>query len=94
MKDIYQVIKNVRLSEKATFLQESNNEVVLEVDRNANKLEIKNAVELLFGKKVAAVRTSNCRGKLRRRRRADAGRTAHWKKAVVRLKEGETLDLV
>jgi large subunit ribosomal protein L23 len=94
MKDIYQVIKNVRLSEKATFLQESNNEVVLEVDRNANKLEIKNAVELLFGKKVAQVRTANYRGKLRRQRRADAGRTAHWKKAVVRLKEGETLDLV
>jgi large subunit ribosomal protein L23 len=94
MKDIYQVIKNVRLSEKATFLQESNNEVVLEVDRNANKLEIKNAVELLFGKKVAQVRTANYRGKLRRQRRADAGRTSHWKKAVVRLKEGETLDLV
>ena len=45
MKDIYQVIKNVRLSEKATMLQETNNEVVLEVDRKANKLEIKRAVE-------------------------------------------------
>ena len=45
MKDIYQVIKNVRLSEKATLLQETNNEVTLEVDRRANKLEIKQAVE-------------------------------------------------
>ena len=70
------------------------NEVVLEVDRKANKLEIKQAVEQLFGKKVEAVRTANCAGKLRRQRRADAGRTNHWKKAVVRLKDGESLDLV
>jgi large subunit ribosomal protein L23 len=94
MKDIYQVIKNVRLSEKATFLQETNNEVVLEVDRKANKIEIRKAVEQIFGKKVEAVRTANCLGKARRKRRADAGRTNHWKKAVVRLKDGESLDLV
>ncbi len=94
MKDIYQVIKNVRLSEKATMLQENNNEVTLEVDRKANKLEIKQAVEQLFGKTVLAVRTANYDGKLKRQRRADAGRTNHWKKAMVRLKEGESLDLV
>jgi large subunit ribosomal protein L23 len=94
MKDIYQVIKNVRLSEKATFLQETNNEVVFEVDRSANKLEIRDAVERLLGKKVESVRTANYFGKLRRRRRADAGRTAHWKKAIVRLKDGESLDLI
>jgi large subunit ribosomal protein L23 len=94
MKDIYQVIKNVRLSEKATMLQENNNEVTLEVDRKANKLEIKQAVEQLFGKTVLAVRTANYDGKLKRQRRADAGRTNHWKKAIVRLKEGESLDLV
>ncbi|HEY1123626.1 50S ribosomal protein L23 [Luteolibacter flavescens] len=94
MKDIYQVIKNVRLSEKATMLQETNNEVVLEVNRDANKLDIKRAVETLLGKKVAAVRTANFAGKAKRRRRADEGRTNHWKKAIVRLKEGETLDLV
>lgn len=94
MKDIYQVIKNVRLSEKATMLSEQNNEVVLEVDRRANKLEIKRAVEQLLNKKVEGVRTLNQSGKLKRQRRADAGRTNHWKKAIVRLKEGETLDLV
>lgn len=93
MKDIYQVIKNVRLSEKASMLQETNNEVVLEVDRNANKIEIKQAVEQLFDKKVLAVRTANYDGKVRRKRRADQGRTAHWKKAIVRLKPGETIDL-
>lgn len=94
MKDIYQVIRNIHLSEKATMLQEKHNEVVLEVDRRANKIQIKRAVEQLFGKKVVAVRTANCRGKEKRRRRADAGRTAAWKKAVVRLKEGESLELV
>jgi len=94
MKDIYQVIKNVHLSEKATLLQESNNEIVFNVDRKANKLEIKRAVEQLIGKKVIAVRTANCDGKLRRQRRADAGRTNHWKKAIVRLKQGESFDLV
>lgn len=94
MKDIYQVIKKVRLSEKATYLQETRNEIVLEVDRKSNKLEIKRAVEQLLGKKVDGVRTMNYDGKLKRQRRADAGRTNHWKKAVVRLKEGETFDLV
>ena len=94
MKDIYQDVKNLHLSEKATLLQETNNEVVLRVDHKANKLEIKQAVEVLFGKKVKSVRTANCAGKLRRRRRADAGRSNHWKKAIVRLEEGESLDLV
>ncbi|MEP4078418.1 50S ribosomal protein L23 [Haloferula sp.] len=94
MKDLYKVIKNVRVSEKATMLNEQNNDVVLEVDPRANKLEIKRAVEQLLEKKVVSVRTLNQTGKLKRQRRADAGRTAHWKKAIVRLAEGETLDLV
>jgi large subunit ribosomal protein L23 len=94
MKDIYQVIKNVRLSEKATMLQESNNEVTLEVDRSANKVQIKQAVKELLGKTAVSVRTANYDGKERRKRRADAGRTSSWKKAIVRLKEGESLDLI
>jgi large subunit ribosomal protein L23 len=94
MKDLFQVIKTIRLSEKATFLGEINNEFVFQVDRRANKLEIKQAVEQLFGKKVVDVRTANYRGKKRRERRADFGRTPHWKKAIVRLAEGETIDLV
>lgn len=94
MKDIYQVIKNVRLSEKASLLQERNNEFVFEVDPAANKLEIKQAVETIFDKKVVAVRTANYDGKLRRKRRADQGRTARYKKAVVRLADGQTIDLI
>jgi large subunit ribosomal protein L23 len=94
MKDLFHVIKNVRMTEKATYLNELNNEIVLDVDRSANKIEIKKAVESLLGKKVSDVRTITIKGKAKRRRRADEGRTNHLKKAIVRLKEGESLDLV
>ncbi len=94
MKDPHSVIQTIRLSEKATLLGDTNNEYVFVVHPKANKLEIKQAVEQHFGKKVAGVRTANFFGKSRRERRADAGRTNHWKKAIVRLKDGERLDLV
>ena len=94
MNDLTQVIKSIRLSEKATLGTENSNSYTFKVDRNANKLEIKRAVEQLLGKKVVSVNTCNYQGKAKRQRRADAGRTAHWKKAVVRLAEGETIDLV
>jgi len=94
MKDIFQVIETVQLSEKATLLAETNNEFVFKVNRHANKLEIKQAVEKLFGKKVEAVRTANYSGKKKRERRADYGRTKAWKKAFVRLAEGETIEFV
>jgi len=94
MRDIYAVIDTILLSEKATLLQEENNEYLFKVSRRANKLEIKRAVEQLFGVKVTEVRTCNYNGKKRRERRADAGRTAQWKKAFVRLKDGDGIDLV
>ncbi len=93
MRDIFSVIKNIRITEKATVLDEKNNEFVFKVDPRANKIEIKEAVEKLFGKTVIGVRTANYAGKARRKKRADEGRTNHWKKAVVRLKEGERIDL-
>lgn len=94
MKDLFQVIKNIRLSEKASMLEETNNEYVFEVDRRANKFEIKQAVEALFGKTVTGVNTANYDGKKRRKRRADQGTSKAWKKAVVRLKDGESIDLI
>jgi large subunit ribosomal protein L23 len=93
MKDLYQVIDRIQMSEKANLLAETNNEYVFRVDRRANKLEIKRAVEQIFGKKVIDVRTANYRGKKKRERRADFGRTAHWKKAIVRLKDGDTIEM-
>ena len=94
MKDIFQVIDTIQLSEKATLLSETNNEYVFKVNPDANKLEIKYAVEKLFGKKVEAVRTANYQGKKTRERRADFGRTKSWKKSFVRLADGETLEFV
>ena len=93
MKDLHKVIKTIRLSEKATLLGEQNNEYVFSVDVDATKIDIKQAVEKLFGKKVTGVRTANYDGKARRERRADYGRTNHGKKAIVRLKAGEKFDL-
>ena len=94
MKDIFQVIKTIQLSEKATLLGEVNNEYVFKVDRRSNKLEIKEAVEKLFGKKVVSVNTCNYAGKKKRERRADFGKTAAWKKAIVKLVDGESIDFV
>ena len=94
MNDLTQVIKTIRLSEKATLLGEKFNEYVFSVDRKANKFTIKQAVEFMFGKKVTDVRTLNMDGKKKRKKRHDAGRAPHWKKAIVRLKEGDKIDLV
>ena len=94
MTDLHQIIKKIHLSEKATLATELNNEYVFEVDRSANKVQIRQAIETLYGKKVASVNTANFDGKLKRQRTAYAGRSNHWKKAVVKLKDGETLEFV
>lgn len=90
--NVYDVIKTVRLSEKATLLGEKNNQYVFIVNKKAEKPEIRRAVEVIFGKKVQAVRTMNYDGKRRRRGNAPEGRTVNYKKAIVRLKKGEKID--
>ena len=94
MNDIYDVIKKPRVSEKATVMHEETGVLTLEVAVKATKIEIKQAVEKAFGKKVASVRTANYDGKVRRKRTKDAGTAPAWKKAFVRLAAGESLDLV
>jgi len=94
MRDIYSIIDTVRMSEKASLLQENDNTYTFKVDRRANKIEIRKAVEKFFKVTVLDVRTANYPGKAKRRRRADAGRTPSWKKAIVRLKDGDSLDLL
>ena len=94
MKEPFDIIRTVRLTEKSTLLTEKANKYVFEVNPAANKLEIKAAIESLFQKKVVSVNTANYAGKKKRERRADFGRRPHWKKAIVTLKEGEKLDLV
>jgi large subunit ribosomal protein L23 len=94
MKEPFDIIRTIRLTEKSTILTDKGNKYVFEVNPAANKLEIKAAVESLFQKKVVSVNTANYAGKKKRERRADFGRRPHWKKAIVTLKEGEKLDLV
>lgn len=94
MKEPFDIIRTVRLTEKSTLLTEKGNKYVFEVNPAANKVEIKKAIESLFQKKVVSVNTANYAGKKKRERRADFGRRPHWKKAIVTLKEGEKLDIV
>jgi large subunit ribosomal protein L23 len=94
MRNPYDIIRTARLTEKGARLSESLNQYVFEVDPKATKIEIAHAVETIFKKKVQRVNTARVTGKTRRQRTAAAGRTNHWKKAYVTLKEGEKLDLV
>ncbi len=94
MNEPYDLIQTVQLTEKASLLSEKLNKYVFRVTPRANKIQIKQAIELLFKKKVVGVNTCNYAGKKKRERRADFGRKAHWKKAIVTLEEGEKIDLV
>jgi large subunit ribosomal protein L23 len=94
MNEPTNLIHNISLTEKASLLGEKNNQYVFRVDPRANKLQIKQAIQELFGKKVVRVNTAQYAGKKKRERRADFGRRAHWKKAIVTLAQGEKIDLV
>ncbi len=93
MKEAQQVVKNIIVTEKGTRLTEKENKYLFRVDATANKVDIKRAVEQLFGVKVDAVNTMRRKGKLKRERTMRYGRTSGWKRAVVTLKDGDTIDL-
>jgi len=80
------------ITEQSADMREAHNQYQFEVAPEANKLEVKSAVEQYFGVKVVQVRTMNYRGKIKRMGRF-SGKRADWKKAVVTLAEGETIDL-
>ena len=84
------VIRRPIITEKSSVARESANTLVFEVASNATKVDIKRAVEQLFGAKVAEVRTSIAHGKVKRQGRF-MGRRPDWKKATVRLRAGEKL---
>jgi large subunit ribosomal protein L23 len=87
-----QIIRRpIILTEKATALREKHNQVIFEVARGANKIEIRDAVQKLFNVRVTDVNTMVMRGKERRMGRGHA-RTQNWKKAIVTLKEGDSID--
>ena len=93
MNEPYDLIQTVQLTEKASLLSEKLNKYVFRVNPRANKIQIKQAIELLFKKKVVDVNTCNYAGKWARVR-GPLGRKANWKKAIVTLKEGEKIELV
>ncbi|MSR64681.1 MAG: 50S ribosomal protein L23 [Verrucomicrobiae bacterium] len=93
MNDPYSVIKTVRITEKGTGLAEKHNQYQLEVDRTANKIDIRRSVEKIFSVKVLRVNTINCGGKKKRLRQMQFGKTNDWKKAFVTLKEGDKIEL-
>jgi large subunit ribosomal protein L23 len=84
------VIRRPIITEKTTVIREDGRTLVFHVAKDANKIDIKRAVEELLGSKVESVRTSVAHGKIKRQGRF-AGRRPDWKKAYVKLREGEKL---
>lgn len=93
MKTIYSIIKRPLFNEKGMDLKERENKILIEVDPDANKHEIKKAMEEIFKIKVEKVATINVKGKMKRYGRS-LGRRSDRKKAVVTLKPGEKLDFI
>ena len=91
------IIKKPVITEKATAASEKRNAFSFEVDRQANKIEIKNAVENMYGVHVVAVRTLNYGGGKSSMKYTNKGiveqKSKQWKKAVVTVADGETIDL-
>lgn len=86
---VQDVLRRPLITEKSTELRDGSNIIAFVVDSRANKIEVRKAVETQFaGVKVAEVRIANVQGKVRRRGRF-VGRTPDWKKAYVRLAEGQ-----
>jgi len=92
MRDPRKVLLRPIITEKTTANQMNDNQYTFEVTGDANKHEIKYAVEQLFRVHVQHVRTSHQRGKWRRRG-SHVGKQPNWKKAVVKLAEGETIEV-
>jgi large subunit ribosomal protein L23 len=90
-----EILKKPLLTEKATQLTEKLNRYTFKVDHRANKLQIKGAIEKMYGVNIIAVNTAKYIGKLKSRNTkagAVSGRAATYKKAIITLKDGETID--
>jgi len=87
---ITDVIRRPVITEKTTVIREEDRTIVFQVAKDANKIDIRRAVEQLLGSKVASVRTSIAHGKMKRQGKY-VGRRSDWKKAYVKLREGEKL---
>lgn len=92
MRDPRSIVRRALITEKGTILRETRNQYHFEVAKDANKIEIKQAVEAIFSVKVSAVRTQQQHGKVRRQGRY-AGRRSDWKKAIVTLQPDQKIEL-
>ncbi len=90
--DKYEIIKKPLITEKGTMLQSFQNAYPFEVAREAEKADIKEAIEAIYGVKVKDVRTMNRKGKPKRRGYTQ-GHKANWKKAIVVLEADSVIDL-
>ena len=86
-----QIIKRPLLTEKGTAMGEEGNKVLFEVTMRANKIEIRKAVEKIYNVKVKTVHTQIVRGKMKRQGRS-MGKRPNWKRAIVTLAEGSSID--
>ena len=93
MKSKYDVIIRPLLTEKGDWIKDNENKLLLEVAPSSNKVEIKDAVESIFSVKVDKVTTMNYRGKKKRLGRNE-GKRRDWKKAIVKLKKGQKLNIL
>jgi large subunit ribosomal protein L23 len=88
---LYKVLLGAHISEKATVIADEDNEITFKVAKDATRPEIKEAVEQIYGVAVKNVTVLNVKGKVKRSARG-VGRKPNWRKAYVRLEEGEDID--
>lgn len=93
MKSIYEIIKKPLFTEKGSALKESENKILVEVNKDANKVEIKEAIEDIFKVKVEKISTIKVHGKWKRYGKS-LGKRSDRKKALITLKKGEKLDFI
>jgi len=91
MKNEFNFISKPYITEKVLFLYEEQNKVVFKISKTVNKIELKKALESIFNVTVESVNTLNIRGKKKRLGRWE-GMRSDWKKAIVTLKEGDTIE--
>lgn len=89
----YYIIKRPVITEESTIQRDTKNQYMFKVVPTANKRQIREAIEQMFNVKVVAVNTMQYQGKERRRGRT-LGRRPDWKKAIVTLRQGDTIELI
>jgi large subunit ribosomal protein L23 len=93
MKNLYTIMKKPLFTEKGNNLKETENKILIEVSRDANKIDIKKAIEEIFKVKVEKVSTISTRGKWKKYGRS-IGKRPDRKKAIITLTKGEKLDFI